>query len=177
MRVHVINGRFQPFHYGHLAYAKAAARDCDVLAVGLTHVPTLLGGDDDRTGAVAPHRHEEGSNPLNFGERALVIEAALEACQEIDCPTIFVPFPIERPSLLPRFVPVDWQIVTTLHEKWNEEKVRILRGLGYRVSIVCDDEEKWIRGQDIRMAMQEGSDSWRTMVPPAVAAVLDALGR
>ncbi len=126
--------------------------------------------------SVAPHRGEEGSNPLSFAERAVVIDAAISKCEEINCRTVFVPFPIEQPSLIPAFVPTEWQIVTTLHEEWNQEKVRILRELGYTVSIVCDDEEKWIRGQDIREAMRSGSDRWRDLVPPAVAAMLDQLG-
>lgn len=176
MRIHVINGRFQPFHYGHLAYATAAAQGCDMLVVGLTHVEGLLGSDEDSTATAAPHRTEDGSNPLSFSERAVVVEAALAACNEIDCRTAFTPFPIERPALIPAFVPPGWPLVTTLHEEWNREKVRILGELGYEVSIVCEDEEKWIRGRDIRAAMRAGSDAWREMVPAAGAAALDDLG-
>lgn len=172
-RLHVINGRFQPFHLGHLEYAVAAAADCDVLVVGLTRVPGLEIPEEGVT--AAPHRLSDDHNPLTFGERALIVQATLETEPEIRCDVVIVPFPIEKPHVLRSFVPPNWHIVTTLHEPWNREKIRILSELGYNVSVVCEGSEKLARGQDIRGLMRAGDESWRAGVPAMTARMLDTL--
>jgi nicotinamide-nucleotide adenylyltransferase len=176
MNVHVMHGRFQPFHNGHLAYAIEAADGCDLLVVGLTRVGALQDSSPEIPDLAAPHRFDPSSNPMTFAERALVIEATLSVAEAIRCPVIFVPFPIERPELIPLFIPKEWLIVTTLHEAWNEKKVEILTDLGYEISIVCESEEKVIRGQDIRKAMRRSDLLWRKLVPTEAAAMLDQIG-
>src|SRR4051794_21753162 len=106
MKIHVMHGRFQPFHLGHLSYAVEAAADCDLLVVGLT---ALARKRDTAAAQVAPHRVDDASNPLDFAERAYVVRAALVAEERVACPVVTVPFPIDDdPQLLPGIVPVDW---------------------------------------------------------------------
>jgi cytidyltransferase-like protein len=169
----VINGRFQPFHLGHLHYAKEAAKGSETLVVGLTRVPGLdaVAPSSD----FAPHRMLDEHNPMTFAERALVAEAALDADPDFTSKVIVCPFPIERPGLLGMFVPTGWRIVTTEHEPWNQEKIRILRELGYQVDVVCQTSPKVIHGREIRRQMRGGSESWREDVAPAAAEVLDRI--
>jgi nicotinamide-nucleotide adenylyltransferase len=174
MNIHVMHGRFQPFHLGHLDYAVEAAAGAELLVVGLTALRRDTTTDAAR---VAPHRVEDANNPLRFAERAFVVSAALRAEPRIVCPTVTVPFPVDdEPSLLPAIVPLDWCMVTTLHEPWNQHKVGVLEQLGYIVKIVSGDEPKLFSGSEIRALIAAGDEDWREMVPPAVASALDALG-
>lgn len=174
MNIHVIHGRFQPFHLGHLDYAIEAAAGADLLVVGITAIRR----DPKSTAArVSPHRVEDASNPLRFAERAFVVSEAMAAEPCIACPAVIVPFPIDdEPSLLPTIVPLDWCIVTTLHEQWNSYKVEVLEKLGYTVKIVSEDAPKVLSGSEIRSLIAAGEERWREMVPQAVADALDALG-
>jgi cytidyltransferase-like protein len=177
MRVHVINGRFQPFHLGHLNYAREAAAACDLLVLGLTRPPlpastTEVSGSAD----IAPHRLEVDSNPLLFAERAYVAQSAVAADRHIKCPAMVVPFPIDTPELIPEYVPLDWTIYTTDHEPWNRFKQQTLRDLGYRVEIVCQGSAKTFNGSDIRALLAKGDSRWRELVPPGAADALDVLG-
>ena len=173
MKIHVMHGRFQPFHLGHLDYAVEAAAGADLLVVGLT----ALRRDATSVAArVAPHRIEDASNPLRFAERAFVVCAALRAERCVTCPILTVPFPIDDdPSLLPTIVPLDWCVVTTLHEPWNHHKLAVLKELGYTVKVVSQDASKVYSGSEIRSLIAAGDERWREMVPPAVAEALDAL--
>jgi len=174
MRIHVMHGRFQPFHLGHMSYAVEAAAGCDLLVVGLTAV---VRDRDSSAAALAPHRTRPESNPLRFAERAYVVHAALAEEERVACPFVTVPFPIDGDSdRLPEIVPLEWCVVTTLHEEWNHHKVNVLRDLGYDVRIVCRDDPKRYRGEEIRRLMAAGDDAWRAMVPAAVAAALDRFG-
>lgn len=174
MNIHVMHGRFQPFHIGHLSYAVEAANGCDLLVVGLT---ALARNRKTTAAQVAPHRVTDASNPLRFAERAYVAQAAIAAEERIICPAVTVPFPVDdEPDLLTSIVPLDWPVVTTLHEDWNYHKVEVLRRLGYDVKVVCEDEPKIYRGSEIRRLLVTGDDAWRAMVPGAAAVALDNLG-
>jgi hypothetical protein len=77
--------------------------------------------------------------------------------------------------MLTQFVPRTWTVVTTLHEEWNHEKVRVLTRLGYVVRVVCDGETKLARGSDIRAMLRAGNEQWREFVPQTTASILDKL--
>jgi nicotinamide mononucleotide adenylyltransferase len=177
MRVHVINGRFQPFHLGHLNYAREAAATSDLLVLGLTRPPLpTSAGEGSGSADIAPHRLAEDNNPLLFAERAYIAQSAVAADEHIKCPAIVVPFPIDTPKLIPRYVPLEWTIYTTDHEPWNHFKEQTLRELGYRVEIVCRGSAKTFNGSDIRRLLARGDSGWRELVPTGTADALDVLG-
>src|SRR5450432_2818278 len=103
MRRASINGRFQPFHNGHLAYLRAALDRAEHVYVGLTRVLTEPGIG----GEVAPHRLQSDANPFSYFERCELIRAALDAAGVDRSRWSIGPFPIEVPERLPEFWPTN----------------------------------------------------------------------
>ena len=166
-----VHGRFQPFHNGHLEYVLAALAHCDFLYVGVTQYRRgrLVAVDAPD----ARHRAAPEHNPLTYFERATMIRAALLAAGVSGDAFTVIPFPIEEPSELAEFLPLDIPIFTTVYDAWNEEKIRVLGGLGYTVRVLYRRAVKEISGAQVRALLRDGDDAWRALVPPAAAALLD----
>jgi nicotinamide-nucleotide adenylyltransferase len=164
------HGRFQPFHRGHLAYVLAAKANCEFLWIGITKY-------DVTPAAMNPlgtHREQPANNPLTYFERVEMIALALEEERISRSAFSFIPFPIETPTSLPAFLPTTIPCFTTICEEWNRRKIDVLRDAGYEVRVLWE-REKEISGALIREAMIRGDESWRDLVPPAVARSLDRL--
>lgn len=162
------HGRFQPFHNGHLEYVAAAKQRCAFLWIGLTqfNIRHLAPSQE------AAHRQALSSNPFTYWQRVGMIEAAL---LELSVPRSefgFSPFPIENPSLLPDFIGLEVFQFTTIVEEWNREKVNRLKRQGYAVEVLWERTEKTPTGQQVRKLISDGDDSWRKLVPPAVAGFI-----
>lgn len=168
-----IHGRFQPFHNGHLAYALEALRRTERLYVGLTKVLTEPGPG----GVVAPHRLDPNSNPLTYFERVQIVRAALLGAGVPEARVDIGPFPIENPERLPEFWPPQLPCITTVVDKWNEEKIGILKAQGYQVLVAKDGAyagEEYASGTRIRELIRAGDDRWRRYVPDAAADLVAA---
>jgi nicotinamide mononucleotide adenylyltransferase len=151
-------------HAQHLEYLLAAAERCDLLYVGITQ-PRL---DLLRAapGAQA-HRHDPLSNPLTYAERAeLVTECLLAAGVDRAAFTVR-PFPIERPELLTRNVPLTATAFTTVCDEWNLHKIELLRRLGYPVRVLFTRDAGRLTGSTVRRLMAQGSPEWTSLVPEA----------
>lgn len=158
-----VHGRFQVFHNEHLEYVMAAADRCAHLYVGLTAAaPTTL-----HTAMRAPHRNKKINNPLEYGERRDMVEAALLEAGLRPEDFSVVRFPIETPHLLEFFVPTKARLFTTINDDWNKEKIRVLEQHGYEVEVLWE-RQKGCSGSDIRQRMLTGDTSWQRDVPPAV---------
>ena len=165
-----IHGRFQPFHNGHLNYARAALQKCGFLYVGITQVER----NKMKYHEAAPHRSVVESNPLSFFERKLLIEETLRS-EGIHNFSV-IPFPIEREDSLTEYYPEGGVCYTTLHSEWNSVKIEILRKLGYDVRVLDNpDQSAAVRAAatEIRKLIRAGDDSWKTLVPPATAAIIE----
>lgn len=167
-----VHGRFQPFHNGHLKYVLTAEKQCEYLWIGITKCDI---------GLIDPNypsrfREKPENNPLTFFERLTIIGEALVE-EGIDQTKFgFLPFPIETPGRLPNFMPTYIPCFTTVCEQWNEDKINILKGLGYGVTVLYHEQPKIISGSAIREDIVAGGDSWRTMVPKATARAVERLG-
>jgi cytidyltransferase-like protein len=162
-----VHGRFQPFHNGHLEYVLRAARRCERLVVGITNPdPTAA-----REEAANPRRHEPASNPFTYFERLLTIRAALLAEGLEQDGFVLVPFPIHDPGLICHYVPRGTVHFVRVYSRWEEEKVRRLRGYGIAVEILDPGEEKRISGTEVRRLIREGR-SWEHLVPHGTAKVV-----
>lgn len=127
--------------------------------------------DVDDTSAL--HRNVPSANPLTYLERATILRDLL-LDEGVD-PRRFVvtPFPIESPTELPDFVPLDAVAFTTRVERWNDSKIAILQELGYRVEVLWTRDSKAITGKSIRDRMVAGDETWRADVPELVAERLE----
>ena len=166
------HGRFQPFHNEHLEYLLAAQRQCSYLWIGITKYD-ITPTDSNPLGRP---RERPANNPLTFFERINIIDEALVEAG-IDRKTFgFVPFPIETPHRLPDFMPISIPCLTTICEQWNQEKIGVLRGLGYNVQVLYEREKKGVSGSTIRRQILTGDDGWKAMVPGATVRAVERLG-
>ena len=121
-----VHGRFQPFHDGHLEYVLRAWQRCERLIVGITAAdPTAV-----RKEAESPHRHEPASNPFTYFERLRMIQDTLLAEGLKPQGFAIVPFPVHEPGLVCHYVPEEAVHFVRVYSRWEEEKVRRLRGVG-----------------------------------------------
>lgn len=164
----MVHGRFQPFHHGHLAYLRAAAARSERLLVGITN-------PDARSVSAEPadaERHLPAANPWSYTERLLMVEgAAREAGVEV--PVHVVPFPISDPALWPDYVPAGTTHFIRLFSGWGLEKAARLRAHGFEVVVLDEGAAKEVSGAQVRALLRADGD-WRSLVPPAVARVVEA---
>lgn len=157
-----IHGRFQIVHREHLAYLERAAAQYGRLYIGLTAL------DRDRDGS---GREATAQNPLTYWERVEMWRAVLAELPD-GARHVIGPFPIERPDLLPDYVPRSCICATTVRDAWNSEKVRRLRAAGYDVDVLFTDYDKQLSGTDVRKLIATGSSDWLGLVPAGVADFL-----
>lgn len=163
-----IHGRFQVFHLEHLEYFRAASRLFDVVYIGLAR-PSLSAGIPSSDSS---HRDLLASNPLTYFERTQMIEGILLAEGYSSHSFRIIPFPIDEPHLLNEFLPRNVPIATTVNDSWNEQKIRVLESIGYKVEILWTAEKK-ISASVIRAMIENGDSSWRLMVPDSCAKFVE----
>jgi nicotinamide-nucleotide adenylyltransferase len=148
-------GRFQPFHRGHLAVARAirAAHPDEslILAIG---------------SAQASFTQE---NPFTAAERFEMIQAALAAAQVSGC--LVVPLPdIRRHSVWVAHAEELLPFFRRVHTN-NPLTHRLFTRAGYPVETPAWVERERFEGRRIRAALAEGTE-WTTAVTPEVAALI-----
>lgn len=164
----MIHGRFQPFHNGHLEYLAGAAGRCRTLFVGITNPDRLR----TRPEADDPLRHLPESNPFRYTERLLMVTAAAEEAGI--GPVHVIPFPITEPELWDDYLPPDAVHFLRLFSGWGSAKRDRLEGRGHRTEVLPAPGGKAVSGEEVRRVARAGGE-WRSLVPPAVARVIDAL--
>lgn len=166
-----VHGRFQPLHNEHLEYILAAKKECEYLWIGITKydiAPT-------EATPLGSQRERPENNPFTYFERINIIAESLLHAGVPRANFGFIPFPIETPNRLPEFLPLDISCFTTICEAWNEEKIRILRALGYEVIVLWERQHKGITGAVIREKILSGDHLWEEMVPPATRKWVETL--
>ena len=167
-QVACIHGRFQPFHLGHVDYLQACLKEWQQVLVGIaapTPVPLSFPGVE--------HRNRPSANPLTYVERMILIR---ECCRNLgidDSRIEFIPFPIDEPTTLSNIVPKYVVCTTTRLYDWNDEKIRRLTNEGYSVHVLEQCQKVPFDGSKIRALIRSGDASWKAMVNPAVARLLD----
>lgn len=171
MTVGSVHGRFQPFHNEHLEYVLSAQKLCDYLWIGITKYD-ITSTDSNPLGR---HRERPESNPLTFFERICIISEVLIELGIDRSKFGFIPFPIETPQRLPDFMAVSIPCYTTICEHWNEEKIEVLRSLGYEVRVLYRKDQKAVSGAAIRRDIAAGGNSWKDQVPHATVRAVEQL--
>jgi nicotinamide mononucleotide adenylyltransferase len=168
-----VHGRFQVFHLEHLEYVMLAARQSSFLWVGVTQpeIESLR----EVAGAEA-HRHLPVANPMAYWERALIIHRILLTNGFSDSDFSITPFPIERPTTLANYIPIQSVAYNAICDKWGIAKAALLRDAGYKVVNILQRPVKRYSGTEIRRLICAGSDDWKQMVPPGCADALHELG-
>ena len=165
-----IHGRFQVLHNDHLVYLLAGKNLCERLIIGVTNPDAA----SIREEATNPERSSRENNPLTYEERKAMIEAALMEAGVDRHAFSVIPFPINCPELLEGCAPRDAVYFLTIYDDWGREKRKRFEGLGLNTHVMWErpESEKGISGTDVRAAIRQGDD-WRSLVPPAVASLVD----
>lgn len=155
----VFPGRFQPFHKGHLEVVKWSLENVEELVI-------VIGTAQESHTIV---------NPFTAGERILMIRGALVE-EKIDMSRVCV---IPVPDILMNSVwPHYLKIFVPPFEAGisrNPLVVRLFREAGYDVLVPPAFERGTYNSTRIRRLMAKGDDGWRSLVPPAVARIIDSL--
>jgi nicotinamide-nucleotide adenylyltransferase len=169
----VIHGRFQVLHNDHLRYLLAGKARCRYLVVGITNPdPTLTKVD-----SADPQRSDPMSNPLNYYERYLMVQAALMEAGLSSADFAVVPFPINLPELYCYYVPLDATFYLTIYDEWGRKKLRQFQTLGLKTEVLWERplSEKGLSAAEIRSKMADG-DPWDELVPRSARSLLRKWG-
>ena len=159
MRRALIFGRFQPFHYGHLMVINWALQLFDELVI-------LIGMAD------VSHTSD---NPFTAGERIWMIREALKEegipldriiTATIPTMNVYVGNALYVIKLVP---PVEY-IITR-----NPIIARVFQDAGLKVLVPPPFNRDVYRGSKVRELMLKGDERWRSLVPKAVARIIDRI--
>lgn len=164
-----VNGRFQPFHKGHLEYMLTARAHCDFLCVGITQydISELLESPLDL------HREKPENNPLTYFERVEMITGVLLDHGFGFDEFSITPFPIDSVKYLKYYIPIEVPIFTTICDEWNISKIQMLENIGYQVRVLIKRENKEYSGMIIRDLIFRGKEQWKNMVPDSTIRVIE----
>ncbi|MEW5725298.1 MAG: nicotinate-nucleotide adenylyltransferase [Thermodesulfobacteriota bacterium] len=169
----VVHGRFQVLHHDHMKYVLAARERCRHLVIGITNPDPTLTKEDPTN----PERSRPEHNPFTYFERYTMVKAALSEAGISHRDFSVVPLPINFPELYRYYVPPAAVFFLTVYDDWGRRKLAWLRELGFKTEVLWErpPAEKGLTGTEVRRRLAEGL-SWRELVPPAVAEVIQDLG-
>ena len=161
----VIHGRFQILHLKHMEYILAAKMRCKKLYIGITNPDSMH--TKDSVGDI--NRSAKSANPLTYFERYELIRGAMKEFRVPEEEYDILPFPINCPDYLLQYVPKDAVYYMGMCDEWDEEKYRILKGLGLTVEVLFrkTPEEKGITASLVRSAIATDQE-WAKIVPKSV---------
>jgi nicotinamide-nucleotide adenylyltransferase len=148
-------GRFQPFHWGHLAAIKDILEEVDELVI-------VIGG--------AQYSHTNG-NPFTTGERLVMIRKALEEAG-IDYSRVWI-VPVPDVHLHMMWVSAVKGYTPPLDVVYSNQPLtrRLFMEAGCKVKAIRFHERKLYSSTEIRERMLKG-ESWQKLVPKSVATFI-----
>lgn len=161
----VVNSRFQVLHLKHMEYLLAAKMRCRKLYIGITN-PDL---SYIRDSVNDEERCTKKANPLTYFERYEIIRGSMKEFGVPDREYDIIPFPINRPEYILQYAPKDAVYYLGICDGWDEEKYKILKGLGLDVNVLWRRtlKEKGVTGAWVRSCIAADQD-WAHLVPKAV---------
>lgn len=161
----VVLARFQIPHLKHIEYILAAKMRCRRLYIGITNPDPSCFKDSVND----EMRSMPEANPLTYLERYEMIQGAMDEFNVPAAAYAIVPFPLHRPELITQYTPEDATYYLGICDGWDEEKLKILKGLGLKTEILWrrDKQECGVTGTWIRSCIAMGEE-WEHMVPKNV---------
>jgi nicotinamide-nucleotide adenylyltransferase len=159
MRVGLLVGRFQPFHFGHLAAVKFALRRVDYLYV-------VVGSAE---------KSHERDNPFTAGERISMIKSALDG-NGVD-PSKWMAIPIADADSHSLWVSSVESMVPKFDTVFTNDALTFLlfKEEGIEVKSVPFLDRKHYSATNVRDRILERKD-WQHLVPPQVAKLVIRFG-
>jgi len=169
----IVHGRFQPPHNGHLRYILAALTRAQRVIIGVA-TPKLCSEEEAaRTG----YPCTATLNPFSYDERIGMLSAALGAAGIPAERYSFIAFPSDYANLQ-TIVPPSTVFLMSITSEGDTRKAVHLTSLGYATEAVISlpEDEDREHAEAVRASARSGTDGWKALVPPAVAAYMDAHG-
>lgn len=171
----VWDGRFQPFHRGHLAVIR---RILDVhpgpLVVMIIQSSTR--DHDSAYSAQVDLHHQSHRNPLSLWERFCIVRMALDAAALAQRVTVLG---ILRPDLYwpvtQQFYPPNRFICLTGKDEYERAKVSFWRNLGERPVVIEVPGVEGISATELRRRMRD-SEGWEELLAPGTADYFRQIG-
>jgi len=159
MRVGLLVGRFQPFHYGHLAAVKFALEKVDYLYV-------IVG---------SAQRSHERDNPFTASERISMIKSALDG-NDVD-PSKWMAIPIPDADSHSVWVSSVESMVPEFDIVFTNDTLTFLlfKEEGIEVRAVPYTDRKRYSATNVRDRILERKD-WESLVPKQVALLVKKFG-
>lgn len=176
----IFGGRFQPFHFGHLAVIEYLANAWSgpiVLGIVKPHPIENFPGDDDNW-----PRFSASDNPLSYWDRVSAIHSTLEKTPFKDRISLIVPMPRPSVNLLQsnNYLPPRPRVIALrdeLSDEIEQYKARKYEEQGERVFHVptakFPDRAKIASGSLVRAFASIGDASWKLLVPEPVAESIE----
>jgi cytidyltransferase-like protein len=162
-----LTGRFQPFHRDHLELARHGLTLAERLVVGITN--------PDPAARVAhpasAHRHLDESNPLDYAQRAALVQAALHAAGVPASRYAILPFPLDEPGAWASLLPPGTPQLVRVFGDWEREKVRRFAASAFPPIVLQGDPVTRLSATDIRRDIRAG-EPWQTQLPDGARELL-----
>jgi nicotinamide-nucleotide adenylyltransferase len=170
----VWDGRFQPFHLGHLAVIKAIREHFHVpLAVMIIH-STREEPTNAYTASVNVH-HAPERNPLTWWERYHMITTVLRAERLDDVSVVGIPRPDTHWHIARHFYPTRHFICITDKDDYERSKATFWASLGEEVRVLPAAGLPHISGTMVKERIKRGGD-WRSLIHPSIVDYFAAIG-
>lgn len=166
-------GRFQPFHKGHLASVKAAAKLYKKVGIGIFH-PSF--GRPNKKKIFMPHAFQAGQNPFPLALVEKMIRASLREAgiknfaifkfyptgvYSVEKFKSHLPFSLDAADFFISGKDIDTKIISRIKEIGGTYKThKIFR------------EENFMSGTEIRKDFFSGGQKWEKAVPSATRKIL-----
>jgi len=158
-RVGLLIGRFQPFHYGHLAAIRFAVEHVDYLYVVVS----------------SAQKNNEFDDPFTASERISMIKDALDGSGLEPSKWMAIPM-VDTPSLA-LWVAALNSIIPRFDVVFSNDPLALslFRRYGVRVKSVPYFNRKLFSGANVRRRIGEGT-AWESLVPVEAARLLKEFG-
>jgi cytidyltransferase-like protein len=159
----VWDGRFQPFHLGHVAVIRAILNHFHLPLVVMIIQSTAESPSNDYVAQVNPH-HAPKRNPLTLWERFCMIQDVVRAESWTDRVTALgIPRPDVYWKIASSFYPTRRFICVTDKDEYERSKVSFWHSLGEEVRVVPSANLPMISATKVKQLIKT-TDEWSKMM-------------
>lgn len=161
----IVYGRFQILHLKHLEYILAAKMRCSRLYIGITLPDDLYLPEGECTDI----KMKKNANPMTWLERYEMIRDCLLDFGVPRTEFDIIPFPVERPYYLKRYMPDDAICFLSICDEDSRQKAELFRKMGVPTEVLWEraESEKGITAGEVRQRILAG-ERWNDLVPRSV---------
>ncbi len=171
----VWDGRFQPFHRGHLAVIQRILELHDGPLVVMV-IQSSIGDHDDVYSAQVDLHHQPYRNPLSLSERFCLIRLALrEAGIDDRVAVLGIPRPDLYWPIARQFYPPKRFICLTDKDDYERAKVTFWESLGERPVIMPVPGAEGISASELKQRLR-ASKGWEELLAPGTTEYFRLIG-